>query len=62
LQAGIEFAGLVYAHQFSVTIGQAVHDLELIAKWSFSEVKLLFSRHRDSDARSNSWWPVQSPQ
>ena len=32
LQAGIEFAGLVYTHQLSVTIGQAVRDLELIAK------------------------------
>jgi hypothetical protein len=32
LQTGREFAGLVYAHQLSVTIGQAVRDLELIAK------------------------------
>jgi Domain of unknown function (DUF5615) len=32
LQAGIEFSGWVYAHQLSVTIGQAVRDLELIAK------------------------------
>ena len=32
LQTGLEFAGLVYAHQLSVTIGQAVRDLELIAK------------------------------
>ena len=32
LQAGIEFSGLVYTHQLSVTIGQAVRDLELIAK------------------------------
>ena len=32
LQAGIELSGLVYAHQLSVTIGQAVRDLELIAK------------------------------
>jgi hypothetical protein len=32
LQAGIEFSGLAYAHQLSVTIGQAVRDLELIAK------------------------------
>jgi hypothetical protein len=32
LGAGIEFSGLVYAHQLSVTIGQAVRDLELIAK------------------------------
>jgi hypothetical protein len=32
LQAGIEFSGLVYTHQLSVTIGQAVRDFELIAK------------------------------
>jgi hypothetical protein len=32
LQAGRDFAGLIYAHQLSVTIGQAVRDLELIAK------------------------------
>jgi hypothetical protein len=32
LQTDREFAGLVYAHQLSVTIGQAVRDLELIAK------------------------------
>jgi hypothetical protein len=32
LQADIEFAGLIYTHQLSVTIGQAVRDLELIAK------------------------------
>jgi hypothetical protein len=29
---GISFAGLVYAHQLRVTIGQCVHDLEIIAK------------------------------
>lgn len=30
-QSGREFAGLVYAHQLRVTIGQAVRDLEVIA-------------------------------
>jgi predicted nuclease of predicted toxin-antitoxin system len=29
---GISFAGIIYAHQLRVTIGQCVHDLELIAK------------------------------
>jgi hypothetical protein len=29
---GRPFAGLVYGHQLRVTIGQAIHDLELIAK------------------------------
>jgi predicted nuclease of predicted toxin-antitoxin system len=29
---GVAFAGVVYAHQLRVTIGQSVHDLELIAK------------------------------
>jgi len=32
LQSARDFAGLVYAHQLSISIGQAVHDLELIAK------------------------------
>ena len=32
LQEGREFGGLVYAHQLEITIGQAVHDLELIAR------------------------------
>ncbi len=31
LRTGCEFAGLVYAHQLNITIGQAVRDLELIA-------------------------------
>jgi predicted nuclease of predicted toxin-antitoxin system len=31
-QAGEAFAGDVYAHQFRITIGQCVHNLELIAK------------------------------
>jgi uncharacterized protein with PIN domain len=30
-RANRSFAGLVYAHQLHVTIGQCVHDLELIA-------------------------------
>jgi len=29
--ASREFAGVVYGHQLQVTIGQAIHDLELIA-------------------------------
>ena len=29
---GVAFAGVIYAHQLHVTIGQCVHDLELIAK------------------------------
>jgi hypothetical protein len=29
---GIAFAGVVYAHQLKVTIGQCIRDLELIAK------------------------------
>jgi hypothetical protein len=32
LQAGRTFGGLVYAHQLSVTIGEAVRDLILIAQ------------------------------
>lgn len=32
LQTDREFSGLVYAHQLKVTIGQAVRDLELLAK------------------------------
>jgi len=31
-KSGREFAGVVYAHQLSISIGQAVRDLELIAK------------------------------
>jgi hypothetical protein len=30
-RAAIPFAGVVYAHQLYVTIGQCIHDLELIA-------------------------------
>jgi hypothetical protein len=32
LKSGKDFSGLVYAHQQQITIGQAVRDLELIAK------------------------------
>ncbi len=32
LRRGNPFAGVVYAHQLRVTIGQCVHDLELMAK------------------------------
>jgi hypothetical protein len=31
-QAAREFAGVVYAHQLAISIGQAIRDLELIAK------------------------------
>ena len=29
---GIEFAGVIYAHQMRITIGRCVEDLEVIAK------------------------------
>jgi len=32
LQTGAPFAGVVYAHQLAISIGQAVRDLELVAK------------------------------
>jgi len=32
LKTGRAFAGVVYAHQLAISIGQAVRDLELIAK------------------------------
>jgi hypothetical protein len=32
LRNGREFAGVIYAHQLGITIGQAIRDLELIAK------------------------------
>jgi hypothetical protein len=32
LRSGREFNGLIYAHQLSLTIGQAIRDLELIAQ------------------------------
>jgi hypothetical protein len=31
-QSAADFAGVVYAHQLNITVGQAIHDLELIAK------------------------------
>jgi predicted nuclease of predicted toxin-antitoxin system len=31
LSDGLTFSGIVYAHQLRITIGQMVHDLELIA-------------------------------
>ncbi len=31
-EAGVAFAGVIYAHQLHITIGRCVHDLELIAK------------------------------
>lgn len=34
---GLAFAGLVYAHQLRVTVGQCITDLELIAKASTRE-------------------------
>jgi len=30
-RAGIPFAGLIYSHQLSITIGQFINDLELLA-------------------------------
>jgi hypothetical protein len=32
-QSGESFAGVIYAHQLGITIGQAVEDLELIAQF-----------------------------
>jgi predicted nuclease of predicted toxin-antitoxin system len=31
-RAGEPFTGVIYAHQLRITIGQCVHDLELIAR------------------------------
>ena len=31
-QAGEPFAGVIYAHQLNLTVGQCIADLELIAK------------------------------
>jgi hypothetical protein len=31
-QTGSQFAGVVYAHQLAISIGQAIRDLELLAK------------------------------
>jgi hypothetical protein len=36
-QRGERFAGIIYAHQVKVTIGQCIRDLELIAKTSQPE-------------------------
>lgn len=36
-RSGAGFAGVIYAHQTNVTIGQCVDDLELIAKTSDAE-------------------------
>lgn len=33
-EAGIAFAGVIYAHQLRITIGRCVNELELIAKAS----------------------------
>lgn len=32
LENGRDLAGVIYAHQLGITIGQAIRDLELIAK------------------------------
>lgn len=32
LREGRDFAGVIYAHQLGITIGQAIRDLELIAR------------------------------
>jgi predicted nuclease of predicted toxin-antitoxin system len=32
LRSGAPFAGVIYAHQLNVTVGQCIDDLELIAK------------------------------
>jgi hypothetical protein len=32
LENGRDFAGVIYAHQLGITIGQAIRDLEMIAK------------------------------
>jgi hypothetical protein len=31
-RTGVHFAGVIYAHQLGITIGQCIDDLELIAK------------------------------
>ncbi|MFN8500018.1 MAG: DUF5615 family PIN-like protein [Anaerolineae bacterium] len=31
LETGVEFAGLIYAHQLNITVGRAVRDLEMLA-------------------------------
>ncbi|HYV35360.1 MAG TPA: hypothetical protein VE988_06635, partial [Gemmataceae bacterium] len=32
MQTGCDFGGVVYAHQLAISVGQAVRDLELVAK------------------------------
>ena len=36
-QEGVKFSGVIYAHQQSVTVGECVRDLEIIAKASQPE-------------------------
>jgi predicted nuclease of predicted toxin-antitoxin system len=36
-QQGISFAGVIYAHQLNVSIGQCIRDLELIAQAGTTE-------------------------
>lgn len=36
-QEGVKFSGVIYAHQQSVTVGECVRDLEIIAKASEAE-------------------------
>jgi hypothetical protein len=36
-QAGKDFAGIAYAHQLNITIGECIRDLEIIAKASEQE-------------------------
>ncbi|MFN8475592.1 MAG: DUF5615 family PIN-like protein [Anaerolineae bacterium] len=31
LESGVEFAGLIYAHQLNITVGRAIRDLEMLA-------------------------------
>jgi hypothetical protein len=37
MSAGIEFTGLIYAHQLGITIGQFIADLELLCLVEDSE-------------------------
>lgn len=36
-QTGKNFAGVIYAHQLNITVGQCIDDLELLAKATNSE-------------------------
>jgi len=36
-QDRLEFSGVIYAHQLAITIGQAINDLELIAKLAVTD-------------------------